>query len=254
MKKLVIGNWKMNPKSLNIALQIYKQTIKGIKKSGSVQAVVCVPNIYLGSLVKIKKSNVLLGLQDANFIPVGAETGSVSIEMASSYKPAFALVGHSEVRRRGETDSDVNQKVLEYLRHKINPVICVGEDVRDETGKYLNVIKKQIENALIGIAKKDLKNINIAYEPIWAIGAGAKRPATAPECLEVAIYIRKVLTDLFGVANAKEVRILYGASVNVADTASFIQDGGVDGLLVGRESLVAQDFIKIVNTVVNYAK
>lgn len=245
---LIVGNWKMNPGSLNQALQIYKQVSK-IKKSNSVGVAVCVPSIYLGSLLKVKKSSVQIGLQDAHYVPTGAETGLNSIEMASSYKPGFALVGHSEVRERGETDNDVNQKVLEYLRHKIKPIICVGETDRDTDGLYLKKIKNQIETALLGVAKRDIKNIAIAYEPIWAIGSDAVREATHNECLEVAIYMRKILTDLYGVANAKEVNILYGGSVNTKDAMDFVKHGGVDGLLIGRDSLIAKDFIKIVNDV-----
>lgn len=250
---LIVGNWKMNPKSLSVALKTYKQVSK-IKKSSSVQVALCVPNIYLASISKIKKLTALVGIQDAHYVPTGAETGLCSIEMISSYKPSFALVGHSEVRRRGETDIDVNQKVLTYLRKKIKPIICVGEDERDNDGLYLKKIEQQLEIALLGVAKKDIKNISIAYEPIWAIGSDAKRVATPAECLEVSIFIRKVLTDLFGVANAKLVNILYGGSVNAKDSTDFIQNGGVNGLLIGRASLVPKDFIKIINDIVIYAK
>lgn len=250
---LIVGNWKMNPKSLAQALQIYKQVSK-IRKSNIVQVVTCVPSVYLGAISKIKKSSVQIGVQDAFYLPTGAETGQNSIAMVSSYKPAFALVGHSEVRGRGDTDNDVNQKVLEYLRHKIKPIICVGENERDNAGAYLKLIKNQIEEAMLGVARKDLKNITIAYEPVWAIGANAKREATAEECLEVSIYIRKVLTDLFGVTNTKDVNIIYGASVNANDAMGFIQNGGVNGLLIGRDSLIVKDFTKIINTVTIYAK
>lgn len=254
MKKLIVGNWKMNPKSLALALQTYKQTVKGVAKPNGVQVAVCVPSIYLADISKIKKAIVSIGIQDAHYTPTGAETGQNSIAMVTSYKPAFALVGHSEVRRRGDTDQDVNLKTLEYLRNKIKPIICVGEDDRDTEGVYLKYIKNQIEGAVLGVSKKDIKNIAIAYEPIWAIGTGAKREATATECLEVAIYIRKILTDLFGVKNANEIPILYGGSVNAKDAIDFMQNGGVDGLLVGRASLVPKDFIKIVNDTVTYSK
>jgi triosephosphate isomerase len=143
---------------------------------------------------------------------------------------------------------------LESLRNKIKPIICVGEVERDAHGQYLQHIKNQIENALLGVAKKDIKNIAIAYEPIWAIGVDAKREATHVECLEVSIYIRKILTDLFGVANANSVPLLYGGSVNAKDFMHFIEHGGVDGLLIGRASLVPSDFIKIINDIVAYSK
>lgn len=254
MKKLIVGNWKMNPKSSSLALQIYKQTVKGIKKSNIAQVVLCVPSVYLADIAKVKKSTVSIGIQDAHYVPTGAETGQNSIVMMASYKPLYSLVGHSETRARGDSDQEVNLKTLELLRHKIKPIICVGETDRDTNGQYLQHIKNQIETALLGVAKKDIKNIAIAYEPIWAIGTGAVREATHTECLEIAIYVRKILTDLFGVKNANEVAILYGGSVNTHDAMDFMQNGGVDGLLIGRASLVPKDFIKIVNDAVDYSK
>jgi triosephosphate isomerase len=250
---LIVGNWKMNPKSLSVALQTYKQISK-IKKSKNVQVAICAPSVYLGSISNVKKSVVQIGLQDAHYVPTGAETGLNSIEMAMSYKPNYILIGHSEVRDRGDTDNDVNVKTLESLRHKIKPIICVGETDRDTSGDYLRHIKNQIETALLGVSKKDIKNIAIAYEPIWAIGSGAVREATHVECLEVTIYMRKVLTDLFGVTIAKDVPLLYGGSVNTKDFMDFIEHGGVNGLLIGRDSLIVADFTKIVNDITNYSK
>lgn len=256
---LIIGNWKMNPKSLSLALKTYKDTLKILgpnisAKNKFIETAFCVPNVYLPELLKNKKKNLNLGVQDAYFEPVGAETGLVSIEMISSYKPTYALVGHSEVRARGENNNDVNQKVLGYLRKKIKPVVCVGESERDSGGAYLHKIREQLESALIGVAKKDVSSISIAYEPIWAIGKNAIREATEHECFEVAIFIRKVLTDLFGVNDANKVKILYGGSVNTNDAMNFIEHGGVNGLLIGRTSLVPKDFGKIVKDIYTYAK
>lgn len=256
---LIIGNWKMNPKSLAEALKIYKETLKILgpsiaSKNKYIESAFCVPNVFLPELVKNKKKNLNIGIQDAYFESSGAMTGIVSIEMISSYKPSYAIVGHSEVRARGETNSDVNQKTLEYLRKKIKPIICVGEHERDQYGAYLNMIREQIESAVMGVSKKDVAQICIAYEPIWAVGKDALREATPTECLEVSIHIRRVLTDLFGVDLAKKVKILYGGSVNTNDAMNFIEHAMVDGLLIGRTSIVPKDFSKIVKDVYNYAK
>lgn len=253
---LIIGNWKMHPESAKEAVKIYKDTSKSLLKikNKNLKVGVCVPNVFLFELGKNKKNNLAIGVQDGHFNPTGAETGLTSIKMLASYKPVYGLVGHSEARLRGDDDYVVNQKTLEFMRHKINPIICVGEHMRDPHGDYLKVIKKQIEQACLGLAKKDVANITIAYEPIWAIGNNAKREATPEECLEVTIYIRKVLTDMFGVETAKKVLVIYGGSVDKGDCLGFIEHGGVDGLLVGRASIVPGEFIKIVEQVSNYAK
>lgn len=256
---LIIGNWKMNPKSNILGLKIYKDTLKIIgptiaSKNKYLETAFCIPSIYLPELIKNKKKNLNIGIQDAYFESTGAKTGLVSIEMISTYKPMYALVGHSEVRARGENNTDVNQKTLEYLRKKIKPVICVGETDRDQYGAYLNTIREQIETALMGVARKDITNISIAYEPIWAIGKNAVREATAAECFEVSIHIRRVLTDMFGVKEASKIKILYGGSVNTNDAMNFIEHGGVNGLLIGRTSLVPKDFGKIIKDIYTYAK
>jgi triosephosphate isomerase (TIM) len=251
---LIAGNWKMNPRSLVLALKIYKDISKKIIKNTFVETALCVPTIYLPEVSKNKKQNLCIGAQDGHFVQTGSYTGLVSIEMLSSYKPKYIIIGHSEIRARGDDDASVNQKTLEALRKNIKPIICVGENDRDQNGFYLRRIREQVENALMGIPKKSVKNISIAYEPIWAIGVDAKRQATPAECLEVSIYIKRIITDLYGVEYAKQIKVLYGGSVNETNAISFIEQGNVEGLLIGRESLVVKDFTNIVAKTIEYAK
>jgi triosephosphate isomerase len=126
----------------------------------------------------------------------------------------------------------------------------VGENNRDTNGFYLSFIKKQIEEGLKGVAKPQVKNIIIAYEPIWAIGSNALRVATPSEFLEIRIFIKKVIADMYDVKTANEVKIIYGGSVNPLNAESFIKEGGALGLLVGRDSLNKKKFSEIINLAV----
>ena len=145
----------------------------------------------------------------------------------------------------GETNSDINKKVRLALKYKITPVLCVGERERDHHGLYLSRIKTDLEEALAQVPKNILKNVVIAYEPIWAIGEHAQAPATPAESLEMALFIRKVLADFIHEREARVIRILYGGSVTAENAVEFLKQGGVQGLLVGRESLDAKKFASI---------
>ena len=250
----IVGNWKMNPKNTKEAISLYLKISKSFKYNEKVSIVICPPSLFLPELTKSKRKNINIGVQDADNEDFGAFTGLNSINMVSFYYPDYAIVGHSEIRSRGEDDIKINQKVLKYLSKNIKPIICVGEKERDSNGNYLRVITKQIEESLIGVPKNKLNKIHIAYEPVWAIGKNAIREATKEECLEVSIHIKRVLTDMFGIQYANKIQILYGGSVNSKEAIDFIEKGGVSGLLIGRVSLSQNDFVKIIKDVINYAK
>jgi triosephosphate isomerase len=167
---------------------------------------------------------------------------------------SFVILGHSERRFMGENNQEINQKIKSCLSFGLVPILCVGENDRDENHQYLNFLKNQIEECLSGISKKLVENIVIAYEPVWAIGMNAKRPATAPEFLEVSIFIRKILSDNFGKLVSDKIRIIYGGSVHKENADSFLKEGSTDGFLVGGDSLNAKKFLEIVDITNNYAK
>ena len=128
----------------------------------------------------------------------------------------------------------------------LKPILCVGESARDENHNYFSLVKGQVAECLAGISKNSISKIIVAYEPIWAISTTAnRRNATSGDCREMAIFIRKVLSDKFG-AESQKVKVIYGGSVNEKDALEFLQNGGVDGLLPGRASLDAEKFTKIV--------
>lgn len=251
-KKIVIGNWKMNPSTTKEATQIFDKTQKHqfLKKIKNTEVVICAPFIYLSGLKKNSRK-VQIGAQDAYPGDTGAFTGEVSALMLSNLKTGFVIVGHSERREKGETNQTINQKIKSLISKNIKPILCIGESVRDAEHTYLGFIQKQIEECLEGVSKTILSNIVIAYEPIWAIGKNALRPATPAEFLEISIFIRKVLADKFGIKYVRDIRIIYGGSANPENTLPFLLDGKADGFLVGRDSLDPNKFVSIIEKTEN---
>lgn len=249
-KFLIIGNWKANPDSLRLAKSILTGIKKASLKSKNVETVICPPVIYLESLKSLAKP-VLLGSQDFFYEPNGAFTGMVGYESLVDTKIRFALVGHSEIRSRGETDETINKKVKAVLSNSITPILCVGETERSSNMNYLSVIRNQLQENLKDIPKSKIANIIVAYEPVWAIGAGASRSATPEEINEIVIFIKRVIGDMYKTNAVPPVRIIYGASVDPLNAGRIIKEGGVDGLLVGRASLTPKVFSAIVSAVNN---
>ncbi len=235
----------MNPRSLKEAERLFNDTAKnviGIKKT---EIIVCPPFLYLQKLKKISQK-IMLGAQNTFPGDVGASTGEVSAEMLYNIGVRYVILGHSERRALGETNNDINKKIKSSLAMGLRPVLCVGENVRDEAHDYFNLIKTQLESCLAGVSKNSAHKIIVAYEPIWAISTTKDRKdATANDSSEMAIFIRRNLFDKFG-KDAGKIKILYGGSVNEKDAENFLKNGGVDGLLVGRASLDAKKFSQIV--------
>lgn len=244
----------MNPKSVLEAEKLFKQ----IKKSSikGVDTVVCAPFPYLAPLKKIGVTSLCaLGAQDVHFEKEGAFTGEVSTSMLNSVGAKYSIVGHSERRAQGETDEIISKKILSLTKSKIVPILCVGEKERDHSGFYLNTVRQQLTLGLAQIPKANYKNVIVAYEPIWAIGSSALRPATPAECHEMIIFIRKCIADISNGATAHSIRVIYGGSADAEVAGEFLNQGMADGFLLGRASLNAKSFgqiIKIAN--INIAK
>jgi triosephosphate isomerase len=247
---LLVGNWKMAPQKSTEALVLAKKTLATARLyKKSVSTVVCVPSIHIPFLTKAIRSTVSIGGQGVTALPDIAQTGLIHADMLRSYGAAYCIVGHSEARARGESDEQVLGATVALVQKKITPIICIGEKERDAHGWYLSTVKSQIETIIGGIPKPHLKNIVFAYEPIWAIGSGAAREATVSECREMIMFIRKVIADAVGEKIATSIRILYGGSVNEQNAATFIAEGGAQGLLVGRVSLDAKRFAALTKTI-----
>ena len=245
-KKIVIGNWKMNPLSLKEAEKLFTGILKIKKEKLKTDVVACPPFIYLEKLSKISKK-ISLGAQDVFYEKEGAYTGEISGEMLYNLGARYTIIGHSERRKMGEENIDVNKKIKSALAFGLTPIVCVGERVRDENHEYLSLIKAQVEEGFAGIVKTSVPKIIIAYEPVWAIGKNAVREATAEEFREMKIFIRKILTDKFGKTVAESIRTIYGGSANPKNANDFLVNGQADGFLGGRDSLTPEKFVEIIN-------
>jgi len=250
MTKLVVANWKMNPRSVAEAKKLFNAVKKNQSGSRGVSLVICPPTIYLSELKKLSSANkISFGVQNISAQKEGAFTGEMSASMARSAGASFAIIGHSERRKAGETDMDVSLKIKAALAEKMTPIVCVGEQMRDESGSYLSFLSSQLKESLASVSKKDLEDIIIAYEPVWAIGEKSQGAMSPADVYETILFLRKVLADMFSKKEAMEATFLYGGSVDERNASAIIKEGGVSGHLVGRASLDPIKFIKIVKAV-----
>lgn len=251
MKKtvpLIVGNWKLNPVTLLDASTLASQTAKKHKKAEEPYVSIAPPFPYLSDVgKKIKNSSVSLAAQDVYFKNIGAHTGEVSVLQLKDLGVEFVIIGHSERRAMGETDKEVQEKVLITLKHKLIPIVCIGERERDDQGNFFTFIESQLRSLAEVLPASQIKKIVIAYEPIWAIGTG--NTATSDDVKEMQLFIESVLTKIYDRPTAKNVRLVYGGSVKPKNAVELHEEGGMKGFLVGGASLKADDFEVIIKAV-----
>jgi triosephosphate isomerase len=245
-QKIIIGNWKMSPKTPEEAKTIFQDIKKTAGKLSHVKTVICAPYIYQTELKKLAKGEKFtVGSQDVSIETEDAHTGEISAEMLKNIGMEYVIIGHSERRAKGETSADLLKKITEVIKKDMTVILCVGEKERDEHGEYTKLIRAQILEVLQDFQKKNVGKLILAYEPVWAIGKNAQREATKEDVQETTIFIRKVLRDLFDEKTAARIPLLYGGSVNQKNCAEYLIECGMDGLLVGRVSLQPEAFSKI---------
>ena len=245
-QKIIIANWKMNPATFIEAENLLKTVKGGIKKSDDVKIVICPPAIYLA---KIKtNSGFELGIQNIFWEDKGAYTGEVSALMARKLGVKYAIIGHSERRiYLNETDEMINKKIKAALKNNLKPILCIGETLeekqKDRTSK---IIADQLKLALKNISKFQILNSRFyfAYEPIWAIGSG--ETPSSNEVMSAALLIRKIIANLYDRQTADNLSVLYGGSVTSKNALDFLDNSGMNGLLIGGASLNGSEFNKIV--------
>ena len=247
-KKLVVGNWKMNPDSLAEAKRIAAKVKRASPLLNGIDVVMCPPFPFLVGITPRKAvKNLSMGAQSASYENSGAHTGEVGARMLRNIGAEYVIVGHSEQRTKGDTDAIVARRVSAVLEAGLVPILCVGEAHHDEAGAYMDVLKEQIKGSLAAVPASMAKKIVIAYEPIWAIGV---TEAMKPEDVyESSLFVKKVFADLFGAEAGLDVRVLYGGSVTFRNAPEIITVGKVDGFLVGRESVNAPGFIQLLKAV-----
>lgn len=250
-KKIVIANWKMNPETIGEAVKIFNATKMAVKDLKNTKVVICPPFVYLSDLEKLlspkEEKQLAFGAQDMFWEKSGSYTGEISSPMLKGEK--YVILGHSERRELGETNEIVAKKAFSAIKAGLSPILCFGEKERDSHGEYLHFLRQQIVESLNKVNKKLLPKVIIAYEPIWAIGKGAERALRATEVHEITLYIRKVLSEIYGQEIVVTIPILYGGSVNYQNAKDIILNGMVQGLLVGRESLKIEKFSELLKNV-----
>ncbi len=243
---IIAGNWKMH-KTMEEAVHFVRQIREDIKKTDR-EVVLCVPYTNLLAVKKeIEGTNIKLAAQNLHWEDYGAFTGEISPLMLKEIGIDYCIIGHSERRQYfNETDQTVNKKVHTALNHGIRPIVCVGETLdQREKDETQDRIKAQVIQALKGVNALQIKDIVLAYEPIWAIGTG--KTATPEQANEVIAWIRKNIQEIFGASAAETVRIQYGGSVKPGNISAIMAQKDVDGVLIGGASLKPDDFIRMVN-------
>lgn len=243
-KPLIAGNWKMNT-NLDEATSLVRAILSDLDKIAGVEKVLCPPFISLAAVKElIRNTTIQLGAQNMHFDDKGAYTGEISPLMLLDLCQ-FVILGHSERRQYfAETDDIISKKVKKAIEFGLNPILCVGESLKDnESGKTEQIITRQVKAGLSGI--NPTGQMVIAYEPIWAIGTG--RAATGKQANDTIGLIRHTVTRVWDSDTAQAIRILYGGSVTSSNIAEFIAEPEIDGALVGGASLKANDFVSIVS-------
>ncbi len=242
---LVAGNWKMNLNATQ-AVALASAVAERAPALAGVEVAICAPFVYLESVRRaIGSRPVALGAQDVFYEPKGAFTGEISAAMLIDLGCHYVIVGHSERRHiLGETDEVANRKVRAALAAGLTPILCVGELLAErEANRTSEVIHRQIEESLADLDVGEIGRLVIAYEPVWAIGTG--KVATPEQAQEVHTDLRKILRSRYNSAVVRDLRILYGGSVQPGNADALLKQADIDGVLVGGASLMADEFVAI---------
>jgi triosephosphate isomerase (TIM) len=241
MKNYCIANWKMN-QSINDCKNFENYMNTNFKYNES-EMVICPSYLHLSLMTELfSNSKIEIGSQNISEYENGAFTGEISPEMLADLNINWSIVGHSERRQIfKESDKEVNAKLVNLVKNRINPILCIGEMLEDrQSGNTNSILKSQLEKALNLIDFSDI-NLLIAYEPVWAIGTGV--PAELNIIKDTHDEIREMLSQFF--SNSKSIPLLYGGSVNPENCNDILNIENVNGFLIGGASLNPQKFLNI---------
>jgi triosephosphate isomerase (TIM) len=272
--KLIVANWKAyvtSKKAVADYFRVFSRLYSGMfagggavlssskklkrprlsEAAGKQKVIICAPYPFMSEVRNALPAGVALGSQDVFWEEKGAYTGEVTPSMLKDAGVSHVIVGHSERRRIfSESDEVVNRKLIAASLVKLMPIVCVGEWEKalsdEDERKSLDFIKNQVQKAFGGIEVGKMKNIVIAYEPVWAISGNAGVADTAENALRMITYIRRIIAQMYDHKTATSLKIIYGGSVSSRNAASFLQFDGIDGVLVGSASADAKEFIQII--------
>ncbi len=246
-KRLVVGNWKMyieKPEDARAFALALRRKVRGLV---GVDVSIAVPFTLLPEVSEVlESSSVRVGAQTISPHGDGKHTGDISGVMLKGAGALFTIIGHSERRAAGDTDAAVRNQLERTLAAGLAPVLCIGEEMRHQDGEHFSIIEEQLSSALKNVPKNTLKKLVVAYEPVWAIGKRVEDAMKPADLQEMVIFIRKMLAHLLDREAALKIPILYGGSVEAANAAQLLKEGGVNGFLVGRASAHVESFLEII--------
>ena len=246
-KKIVAANWKMNM-TVGESTAFMDTFLHELGTENSVEVVIVPPFTALSKVSEILSvgQQAKLGAQNMHWEKPGAFTGEISAPMLRELYVRYVVLGHSERRTLfGESDEIVNKKTRAAIDAALRPIVCIGETLSErDAGKVEEVLDRQIKGSLAGVSARELADVVIAYEPVWAIGTG--RTATPQQAQDAHAFIRAKLAELWDSASAEKVRIQYGGSVKPQNAAELMGQADIDGALVGGASLDPRGFAEIV--------
>jgi len=246
-KPFMAGNWKMNLLT-GESRKLVQQLKADLSRVNDVEVAVFPTLASVAVVIEaLRGTAIAVGVQNCHWEKSGAFTGELSAEMIRDMGCTKVLIGHSERRQCfGETDETVNKKLHAALRAGLEPIVCLGETLAErESGRTLEVVSRQLKGALQCVSVEAMKNVTLAYEPVWAIGTG--KNATSQQAQEVHGYLRNLLKEMLGGDVSQQTRIQYGGSVKGSNVKELMGMPDIDGALVGGASLIAESFCAIVH-------
>ena len=248
-KKIVAGNWKMNL-NYDEVTSLVDEILRLHSSDNNVEIILSPPFVYLDKVIRscTNHDHVLVASQNCSEYNNGAYTGEVSASMLNSMGVNYVIIGHSERRSIfNESNENLNLKITQALQNNLKIIFCCGENIdQRESGVYLQLIKKQLDETILCLDQKSLSKIVIAYEPIWAIGTG--KTASSLQAQEIHFFIRSLISDKFGTEISNNISILYGGSCKPTNSKELFSQSDIDGGLIGGASLKSSDFTAIVNS------
>lgn len=242
---LIVANWKAYVEELTKAKKLFAVS-KRLARTTKIAIVLAPPAPLLGALTVRNTSKVAFAAQDVSLTTGGAETGEATAAAYAAAGATYAIIGHSERRAAGDTDTAIAEKLARVLAHNLTPILCVGESERDGEGRYLSFIREELTTALRTLAPKERSHVIIAYEPLWAIGKTAALAILPNDLDEMVLYIRKVLSELLPGKGSVRSLVLYGGSVEPSGVRALAAGSSVDGFLVGHASVEPDLFVELV--------
>lgn len=226
----------MNPQTFVEAKRLFEATKKATTGLTKVHTIVAPPAVFLRDLAKGYKGKVIsFGTQNIYWEEEGSYTGEISAHQVADSGATYAIIGHAERRAQGVDNDMVRRKVFAGLKHKLQPIIAVGENEHDQGGVYIETVREQITIGLQEVPQSRYSDVIIAYEPVWAIGApGAPR---ADAVHEMMLLVRKILMDTYGSKAMSQIRVIYGGAVNEDNAEEIFSVPDLDGVILGRASL-----------------